>query len=127
MNRNEIGINVLVCSRGGGGLLFERMELVAELWEENIRVGNLILCKIVWYFCCAHVTVTESKFYRQSLSPCAIQASLNSTNMQATTILNVLLSSLTLVYPKKARFRLDSGVYVIACLLCNSISNISSS
>ncbi|XP_042044416.1 eIF-2-alpha kinase GCN2 isoform X2 [Salvia splendens] len=36
-HRNEIGINVLVCSRGGGGLLFERMELVAELWEENIR------------------------------------------------------------------------------------------
>ncbi|XP_020547042.1 eIF-2-alpha kinase GCN2 isoform X2 [Sesamum indicum] len=35
--RNDIGINVLVCSRGGGGLLVERMELVAELWEENIK------------------------------------------------------------------------------------------
>ncbi|KAH6770310.1 protein kinase family protein [Perilla frutescens var. hirtella] len=36
-HRNDIGINILVCSRGGGGLLSERMELVAELWEENIR------------------------------------------------------------------------------------------
>ncbi|XP_057781604.1 eIF-2-alpha kinase GCN2 isoform X2 [Salvia miltiorrhiza] len=36
-HRNDVGINILVCSRGGGGLLFERMELVAELWEENIR------------------------------------------------------------------------------------------
>ena len=62
MNRNEIGINVLVCSRGGGGLLFERMELVAELWEENIRVGNLILCKIVWYFCC-----TYNSYWKQVL------------------------------------------------------------
>lgn len=47
INRNDTGINILVCSRGGGGLLFERMELVAELWEENIRVGNLISCKIL--------------------------------------------------------------------------------
>ncbi|KAL9162457.1 hypothetical protein ABFS82_07G090900 [Erythranthe guttata] len=35
--RNDSGINILVCSRGGGGLLVERMELVAELWEENIK------------------------------------------------------------------------------------------
>lgn len=35
--RNETGISVLICSRGGGGLLEERMELVAELWEENIK------------------------------------------------------------------------------------------
>ncbi|KAL6528004.1 hypothetical protein OROHE_014954 [Orobanche hederae] len=34
---NDIGISILVCSRGGGGLLVERMELVAELWEENIK------------------------------------------------------------------------------------------
>ncbi|KAL8483117.1 hypothetical protein ACS0TY_025974 [Phlomoides rotata] len=42
--RNDIGINVLVCSRGGGGLLFERMELVAELWEENIKAEFVPLC-----------------------------------------------------------------------------------
>lgn len=36
--RNEDSIGILVCSRGGGGLLEERMELVAELWEENIKV-----------------------------------------------------------------------------------------
>lgn len=38
MNRNDIGMSVLVCSRGGGGLLVERMELVAEMWEVNIKV-----------------------------------------------------------------------------------------
>lgn len=35
--RFETSTSVLVCSRGGGGLLVERMELVAELWEENIK------------------------------------------------------------------------------------------
>ncbi|GLT53271.1 hypothetical protein SLA2020_265540 [Shorea laevis] len=35
--RNEASTTILVCSRGGGGLLVERMELVAELWEENIK------------------------------------------------------------------------------------------
>ncbi|XP_039054729.1 eIF-2-alpha kinase GCN2 isoform X2 [Hibiscus syriacus] len=35
--RNEPTTSILVCSRGGGGLLRERMELVAELWEENIK------------------------------------------------------------------------------------------
>ncbi|GLT96768.1 hypothetical protein SLE2022_143680 [Rubroshorea leprosula] len=35
--RNQATTNILVCSRGGGGLLVERMELVAELWEENIK------------------------------------------------------------------------------------------
>ncbi|KAF2322118.1 hypothetical protein GH714_006971 [Hevea brasiliensis] len=35
--RNEASTNILVCSRGGGGLLVERMELVAELWEANIK------------------------------------------------------------------------------------------
>ncbi|KAF3455639.1 hypothetical protein FNV43_RR00277 [Rhamnella rubrinervis] len=35
--RNEASTSILVCSRGGGGLLEERMELVAALWENNIR------------------------------------------------------------------------------------------
>ncbi|TXG72830.1 hypothetical protein EZV62_001409 [Acer yangbiense] len=35
--RNETSTSVLVCSRGGGGLLVERMELVDKLWEENIK------------------------------------------------------------------------------------------
>ncbi|KAM6545969.1 hypothetical protein CsatB_026705 [Cannabis sativa] len=35
--RNEDSIDILVCSRGGGGLLEERMQLVAELWEENFK------------------------------------------------------------------------------------------
>ncbi|KAK6914565.1 hypothetical protein RJ641_021886 [Dillenia turbinata] len=35
--RNEGSISVLVCSRGEGGLLEQRMELVAELWDENIK------------------------------------------------------------------------------------------
>ncbi|XP_021290176.1 eIF-2-alpha kinase GCN2 isoform X1 [Herrania umbratica] len=35
--RNEATTSILVCSRGGGGLLIERMELVAELWKENIK------------------------------------------------------------------------------------------
>lgn len=40
LRRNEVAITVLVCSRGGGGLLQERMVLVSELWEENIKVEN---------------------------------------------------------------------------------------
>ncbi|CAJ1933325.1 unnamed protein product [Sphenostylis stenocarpa] len=36
-NRADASTNILVCSRGGGGLLVERMELVAELWEENFK------------------------------------------------------------------------------------------
>ncbi|CAL1404688.1 unnamed protein product [Linum trigynum] len=35
--RNEASTSVLVCSRGGGGLLVERMKLVAKLWENNIK------------------------------------------------------------------------------------------
>eukprot|EP00249_Psilotum_nudum_P019722 c27388_g1_i1 orf=702-2933(-) len=33
----EIVTEVLVCSKGGGGLLRERMELIAELWTGNIK------------------------------------------------------------------------------------------
>ncbi|MED6107898.1 eukaryotic translation initiation factor 2-alpha kinase [Stylosanthes scabra] len=36
---NEGSTNVLVCSKGGGGLLMERMELVAELWKEKFKAG----------------------------------------------------------------------------------------
>ncbi|KAF3337885.1 putative serine/threonine-protein kinase GCN2 isoform X2 [Carex littledalei] len=36
-SRIEPGVSVLVCSRGGGGLLEARMEFVAELWQANIR------------------------------------------------------------------------------------------
>jgi hypothetical protein len=45
--RIEPSISVLVCSKGGGGLLNERMELVAELWEANIKVGaaEVFTCK----------------------------------------------------------------------------------
>lgn len=35
--RSETGTSVLVCSRGGGGLLKERMEVVADLWAANIK------------------------------------------------------------------------------------------
>ncbi|XAR48711.1 Non-specific serine/threonine protein kinase [Bertholletia excelsa] len=35
--RYDVSTSILVCSRGGGGLLEERMELVAELWAENIK------------------------------------------------------------------------------------------
>lgn len=47
--RNEVSNSVLVCSKGGGGLLAERMELVNELWEENIKVLRLkdLSCKLV--------------------------------------------------------------------------------
>ncbi|KAI3503993.1 hypothetical protein L1887_32537 [Cichorium endivia] len=35
--RNDSSRSVLVCSRGGGGLLEKRMELVSELWEDDIK------------------------------------------------------------------------------------------
>lgn len=35
--RSEAYASVLVCSKGGGGLLEERMEIVVELWEANIK------------------------------------------------------------------------------------------
>nr|XP_011457263.1 PREDICTED: probable serine/threonine-protein kinase GCN2 isoform X1 [Fragaria vesca subsp. vesca] len=41
ISRNETSSSVLVCSKGGGGLLAERMELVNELWEENIKAEFL--------------------------------------------------------------------------------------
>ncbi|KNA15063.1 hypothetical protein SOVF_101340 isoform C [Spinacia oleracea] len=34
---SEAYASVLVCSKGGGGLLEERMEIVVELWEANIK------------------------------------------------------------------------------------------
>ncbi|KAG2567098.1 hypothetical protein PVAP13_7NG220600 [Panicum virgatum] len=37
LSRIEPSISVLVCSKGGGGLLNERMELVADLWKANIK------------------------------------------------------------------------------------------
>nr|DAD25237.1 TPA_asm: hypothetical protein HUJ06_026701 [Nelumbo nucifera] len=36
-SRNESGTDFLICSRGSGGLLKERMELAAELWQANIK------------------------------------------------------------------------------------------
>lgn len=33
---------MLVCSKGGGGLLRERMEIVSELWDESIKASILI-------------------------------------------------------------------------------------
>ncbi|KMT15732.1 hypothetical protein BVRB_3g057120 isoform A [Beta vulgaris subsp. vulgaris] len=35
--RIEGSASVLVCSKGGGGLLEERMEIVVELWDANIK------------------------------------------------------------------------------------------
>ncbi|MCO5571335.1 hypothetical protein L7F22_025073 [Adiantum nelumboides] len=33
------GVEVLVCAKGGGGLLRERMEIVSELWNGSIKAG----------------------------------------------------------------------------------------
>ena len=49
--RIEPSISVLVCSKGGGGLLNERMELVSELWKANIKVGSKSITsrvKLLW-------------------------------------------------------------------------------
>ncbi|XP_028554900.1 eIF-2-alpha kinase GCN2-like [Dendrobium catenatum] len=42
-SRIELNINVLVCSKGGGGLLLERMELVAELWQASMKAEFVLL------------------------------------------------------------------------------------
>lgn len=41
--KHETSTDVLVCSRGGGGLLKERMQVVSELWAANIKVLRQIL------------------------------------------------------------------------------------
>jgi hypothetical protein len=30
-----------VCSKGGGGLLRERMEVVSELWDADVKVNEI--------------------------------------------------------------------------------------
>lgn len=43
----ETSTDVLVCSRGGGGLLKERMQVVSELWAANIKVLRQILLAVI--------------------------------------------------------------------------------
>ncbi|KAG0591417.1 hypothetical protein KC19_1G174500 [Ceratodon purpureus] len=50
----ETGTEVLVCSRGGGGLLAERMEVVARLWAANIKAE---------YMCDSAPSLTEQYQY----------------------------------------------------------------
>lgn len=57
--RNEASTSILVCSKGGGGLLEERMELVAELWENNIKVGE----KGVLFVCLLESSCTTMFMY----------------------------------------------------------------
>lgn len=42
----ETGTEVLVCSRGGGGLLAERMHVVAHLWASNIKVTSNVFSAV---------------------------------------------------------------------------------
>jgi hypothetical protein len=46
----ETSTDVLVCSRGGGGLLKERMQVVSELWAANIKVLRQILLAVICLF-----------------------------------------------------------------------------
>ena len=46
----ETSTDVLVCSRGGGGLLKERMQVVSELWAANIKVLRQILLAVFCLF-----------------------------------------------------------------------------
>ncbi|XP_073387701.1 eIF-2-alpha kinase GCN2-like isoform X2 [Physcomitrium patens] len=50
----ETVTDVLVCSRGGGGLLAERMQVVAELWAANIKAE---------YMCSSAPSLTEQYEY----------------------------------------------------------------
>jgi translation initiation factor 2-alpha kinase 4 len=50
----ETGTEVLVCSRGGGGLLAERMQVVALLWASNIKAE---------YMCSPAPSMTEHHAY----------------------------------------------------------------
>jgi translation initiation factor 2-alpha kinase 4 len=52
--KQEATVEVLVCSRGGGGLLVERMQVVAELWAANIKAE---------YVCAPAPSLTEQYEY----------------------------------------------------------------
>ena len=45
-NEVDSEIEVLVCSKGGGGLLRERMEVVSELWDADVKVRD---CDVTTY------------------------------------------------------------------------------
>lgn len=100
--RIEPSISVLVCSRGGGGLLTERMELVAELWKANIKVvleGSW--AKISVETEAIMITTDGFTVFRLSLFLRKIQVFKNSMNMPVIMILNALRLSLNLACHKQ--------------------------
>jgi hypothetical protein len=58
--RSETGTSVLVCSRGGGGLLKERMEVVADLWAANIKVRRHLV-SFIFRFSSMHFITCMTK------------------------------------------------------------------
>jgi hypothetical protein len=99
--RIEPCISVLVCSRGGGGLLDERMELVAELWEANIKVSSKNTCSRIGYSVNLLINADIFAIIRLSLYLRKTQVFKNNMNMPVIMISNALCLSRKQVYHKQ--------------------------
>jgi hypothetical protein len=99
--RIEPCISVLVCSRGGGGLLDERMELVAELWEANIKVSSKNTLAWIGYSVNLLINADIFAIIRLSLYLRKTQVFKNNMNMPVIMISNALCLSRKQVYHKQ--------------------------
>lgn len=85
--------------------MVERMELVAELWEENIKVCDCISLDIFFDHGQFVILLFKIPSYRLNLYHCVIPASLNNMNMLMSMTSNALSSSLTLALLNRVPLR----------------------
>lgn len=86
MCRTEGGASILVCSKGGGGLLEQRMEVVQELREANIKVKSTTGINSKRTLLHEYMTIIFCVFIRRSLCHHLIQVLKSSMSMQMSMI-----------------------------------------